>query len=721
MTTIQPEDQLIIIANQGLWKYISYQEAVDEIINIPDPVLAAKKLQDLAQGYRSVENIGVLVIRFLVSAEERNRLRELLQTQFENEQALVAELRLRDIEREEMRKKAELEELDENVPMDIVKLKGARKRKMANSLFSNGVNGESDDEIDDIEIKPFPNSKDPTANWETVLQQRLTEEVKNKELIYAMRMDRAHETDIDADENWTSKSKGVRTVTLPPAHKKHAAPAPPPPPPPPQPARRQIIPEAAQLSTESLEFQRELKHPLNVDRDAVLFHQMQLTRSKSHHISTDSIDSTQSDPAYMSIKEISSGPKSSSHSIEVLLHGVPDLKYRKDLHMGGSHKFPTEFSAAKKKHSLSDSCPIDIPMSERLKMLENKGFLPKDATIGKHEKNDNQKQMQDETNMDEIDKGQKLVLNETQKGVKGEVQKHKDELQKNDKDDRVISQKTVIDKQKPSVSVEQGKDQVNIRELHNKNVKAKENFDHGTNIVDEYNDEDDDSCSVTSTDSFSYVMHNDVYIEKPFGDSDSGNSNEDINTAGKEYNAISGMKQVNLVKLEGDYSVLETDSVDSTAEIMIMGPDKTDDPSGLYSTVKKVRKPELTNSHSPNANSKGTSGKQNGIVTKPKTDNLFLHKKDDSFDSGKVDLKSRESPKEAPSKVPDINSNSIKSLEDLLAYNRMHQQKFSYKHHPKVAPPPPASPQNGKQTHAPPLTSMVSKTPSQRSIIITYL
>jgi len=46
---LHPDDQLIIIANQGLWKYMSYQEAVDEVVDIPDPIEGAKKLQDLAQ------------------------------------------------------------------------------------------------------------------------------------------------------------------------------------------------------------------------------------------------------------------------------------------------------------------------------------------------------------------------------------------------------------------------------------------------------------------------------------------------------------------------------------------------------------------------------------------------------------------------------------------------------------------------------------------------
>ena len=710
MTAIQPEDQLIIIANQGLWNYISYQEAVDEIINIPDPVLAAKKLQDLAQGYRSVENIGVLVVRLLTSAEEKHRMRDLLQTQFETEQALLAELKLRDIEREESRKRAELEEMDENVPMDVVKLKGAKKRKMLKNTVL-GENGCDFSDEDDVEVKPFPkhvtDSKDPSENWETVLQKRLTEEVKHKELIYAVRHDRGHHEEIDPDVNWVKKSKGTRTVTLPPLHRKHAAPPPPSPPPSPRLPRRQIIPEAAQLSTESLEFQRELKHPLNVDRDAVLFHQMQLTRSKSHHISTDSIDSTQSDPAYRSVKEISEAPKSSSHSIEVLLHGTPDYKLRTQGNIGGSHKLPTEFSAARKRNSIGDSCPVDIPMIERLKMLEAKGFLPKEKIDDAKSKPSKTSELQTEKNvLHAKDDTQKLVLD--------------------------VAQESSTDTQDTAKSWKPKVDKVDIRELHNNNVKDGENLDKDHKVGDDDDDDDDDdSCSVTSTDSFSYVMHNDVYVEKPFGDSDAENPYADIEDFEKENNsAISNMKHisnvtVDFIKLKGTDSVTDTNSVTSSAEIMIMGPDRTNDPSGLYSTVKKVKKPqnETNESKSAKVNGAAVNVKKNGIVTKPKTEQLYLHKRDDSFDGGNEESKkSGPSPSHVLPQTTDINSNSVKDLKELIAYNRMQQhQKVSYKHNPKAAPPPPGQQLNGQKSPVPPLTSMVTKTPSQRSIIITYL
>ncbi|KAL4235210.1 PH domain leucine-rich repeat-containing protein phosphatase 2 [Mactra antiquata] len=398
-TTLQPDDQLIIIANQGLWKYMSYQETVNEIINIPDPVLAAKKLQDLVQGYNSVENIGVLVIRLMLSSGERNKIRELFHNQFEMEQKLLAELKVRDIDREEKRKRAELEEQKDSIPMDIVKIKNGKKRKQMDGVFKgeSSKNGEFPedivDELDGVSVIPLPrkhlhddtSNVDPAVNWELMLQRRLTEEVKDKELIHAMRV-HGGEYDpyfptLDSDDNWstTTKLKGQvkeRTVTLPPNEVNTQAPPLPPPAP-----HRPVFSNHSQISSESL-FKRELKHPLNVDRDAILFHNMQLSRQKSHHLSSRSIDSIQSDPAYASVKEMSKGRKSSSHSIEVLLHG-PTAYHERQKSFGGSHKIPKQEVEMKSRDPKGDSCPSG--MKDRLKMLEDKGFLPQDTPADESE------------------------------------------------------------------------------------------------------------------------------------------------------------------------------------------------------------------------------------------------------------------------------------------------------------------------------------------------
>lgn len=47
-----------------LLRYLSHKEAIEEIQYIANPVVAAKRLQDLAQGYGCKENVSVLVIQF---------------------------------------------------------------------------------------------------------------------------------------------------------------------------------------------------------------------------------------------------------------------------------------------------------------------------------------------------------------------------------------------------------------------------------------------------------------------------------------------------------------------------------------------------------------------------------------------------------------------------------------------------------------------------------
>ena len=56
-------DELIIIGNQGLWKYISYQTAVDIArTEASDPMIAAQKLRDFAISYGADGNTMIMVI-----------------------------------------------------------------------------------------------------------------------------------------------------------------------------------------------------------------------------------------------------------------------------------------------------------------------------------------------------------------------------------------------------------------------------------------------------------------------------------------------------------------------------------------------------------------------------------------------------------------------------------------------------------------------------------
>ena len=51
---LQEKDEFLILANQGLWKYVSYTEAIEEVYNIGNPVVAAKRLQVIHIDWKNV-------------------------------------------------------------------------------------------------------------------------------------------------------------------------------------------------------------------------------------------------------------------------------------------------------------------------------------------------------------------------------------------------------------------------------------------------------------------------------------------------------------------------------------------------------------------------------------------------------------------------------------------------------------------------------------------
>ncbi|XP_014669516.1 PREDICTED: PH domain leucine-rich repeat-containing protein phosphatase 2-like [Priapulus caudatus] len=72
-TKLRADDEFIIVANCGLWKYVSYVDAIQQIRHVANPVLAAKKLQDLAQSYGSKENLSIMVIQLNLEGGNRHR------------------------------------------------------------------------------------------------------------------------------------------------------------------------------------------------------------------------------------------------------------------------------------------------------------------------------------------------------------------------------------------------------------------------------------------------------------------------------------------------------------------------------------------------------------------------------------------------------------------------------------------------------------------------
>ncbi|CAF3582304.1 unnamed protein product [Rotaria sordida] len=61
---LSKNDEFFIIANNLLWQHLSHEEAVRAVRSIHNPVLASKKLVDIAQSYGAKENLAVLIVRF---------------------------------------------------------------------------------------------------------------------------------------------------------------------------------------------------------------------------------------------------------------------------------------------------------------------------------------------------------------------------------------------------------------------------------------------------------------------------------------------------------------------------------------------------------------------------------------------------------------------------------------------------------------------------------
>ena len=56
-------DEYVVIATDGLWKCVTYEQVVHEVQSISDPIRAAKQLRDLAVSHGCSDDISVLVLR----------------------------------------------------------------------------------------------------------------------------------------------------------------------------------------------------------------------------------------------------------------------------------------------------------------------------------------------------------------------------------------------------------------------------------------------------------------------------------------------------------------------------------------------------------------------------------------------------------------------------------------------------------------------------------
>ena len=58
------EDEYVVMATEGLWKFVSYEQIIRDTKGISDPTQAAKHLRDLAVAHGCRGDVSVIVIKF---------------------------------------------------------------------------------------------------------------------------------------------------------------------------------------------------------------------------------------------------------------------------------------------------------------------------------------------------------------------------------------------------------------------------------------------------------------------------------------------------------------------------------------------------------------------------------------------------------------------------------------------------------------------------------
>lgn len=79
-TVIKEDDEFLILGNSKFWRSVTIDTAIAEVRAERNPVLAAKRLQDLAQSYGTDDCISVVIVRFDTRSDVDMLMRELRNT-----------------------------------------------------------------------------------------------------------------------------------------------------------------------------------------------------------------------------------------------------------------------------------------------------------------------------------------------------------------------------------------------------------------------------------------------------------------------------------------------------------------------------------------------------------------------------------------------------------------------------------------------------------------
>lgn len=79
--SLSEDDEYLVLANKKLWEVLSSEAIVKEIRSEDNVILAAKRLQDIAQSYGAEENLSLIIVKFnSIGIESDHLMRELKHT-----------------------------------------------------------------------------------------------------------------------------------------------------------------------------------------------------------------------------------------------------------------------------------------------------------------------------------------------------------------------------------------------------------------------------------------------------------------------------------------------------------------------------------------------------------------------------------------------------------------------------------------------------------------
>lgn len=67
--TLMPQDEFFLLGSRGLWDFLSPDEAVEAVRNVPDALAAAKKLVTLAQSYGCSDSLSAVVVQLSITQD----------------------------------------------------------------------------------------------------------------------------------------------------------------------------------------------------------------------------------------------------------------------------------------------------------------------------------------------------------------------------------------------------------------------------------------------------------------------------------------------------------------------------------------------------------------------------------------------------------------------------------------------------------------------------